>query len=177
MYFHLCYYRCRIQGQVNSDKSTGLLYQNSKYKYHVYYLSSKNWELEDLFGPAPALCWGGRLESYGRSDAISFWKTTKIKNKVFNKENTRNCHNIYFLYSLLYLLKSYLNYINFLWTNWILVAITSYSGFIQNETICWRYKKILNVLPKNKFEFMIHRLGIRVKHVLKIVHIRFPQVF
>jgi len=139
-----------------------LLYQNSKYKYHVYYLSSKNWELEDLFGPAPALCWGGRLESYGRSDTISFWMTTKIKNLC--KENTRNCHNIYFLYSLLYLLKSYLNYINFLWnkfkyfgssvakntfrlksiiefcnlTNWILVALASYNGFIQNETICWR---------------------------------------
>ena len=41
--------------QVNSHMITGLLYSNSKYKHHVYYPSSKNWELDDLFGPAPAL--------------------------------------------------------------------------------------------------------------------------
>ena len=41
--------------QVNSHMITGLLYSNSKHKHHVYYPSSKNWELDDLFGPAPAL--------------------------------------------------------------------------------------------------------------------------
>jgi len=34
---------------------TELLYSNSTYKQHMYYPSSRNWELVDLFGPAPAL--------------------------------------------------------------------------------------------------------------------------
>ena len=33
------------------------LYQKRKYELYLYYVSSKNWELEDLLGPAPALCW------------------------------------------------------------------------------------------------------------------------
>jgi len=43
--------------QVNSHMITGLLYSNI-YKHHVYYPSSKNWDLDNLFGPAPVLSWG-----------------------------------------------------------------------------------------------------------------------
>ena len=41
--------------QVNSHMITELLYSNSNVQQHMYYPSSRNWELVDLFGPAPAL--------------------------------------------------------------------------------------------------------------------------
>ena len=34
------------------------LYSNSNVQQHMYYPSSRNWELVDSFGPAPALSWG-----------------------------------------------------------------------------------------------------------------------
>ena len=43
---------------MNSHIITDLLYSNSNIQQHIYYPSSRNWELVDSFGPVPALSWG-----------------------------------------------------------------------------------------------------------------------
>ena len=46
---------------------------------------------------------------------------------------------------------------------------------VCEETFAWlgRYKKIANSLPKNKFEFLVHRLGILQNLELHITLVRY----
>ena len=54
----LLLYEVSSKEQVPFWLDYSFLYQKGKYELYLYYLSSKNWELEDLLRPAPTLCWG-----------------------------------------------------------------------------------------------------------------------